>query len=165
MKSKITFFCCLFLAGILASCTFGKKDEAMKKAAMSITDDFTSGNIDGFISCLDTSVRSMYPADQVLAAYQAISLIMGGPQKTSSMVELSMMGENPVATVTVSYQGGKIAYQSGFDSKGNIIAFVPVPLDGEIVYQEEELVVVDTLMPDSTATVSSTKASSGSVSK
>ena len=161
MKSNITFFCLLFMAGMLASCTFGKKDEAMKKAAMTITDDFTSGNIDGFISCLDTSVRSMYPADQVLAAYQAISLIMGGPQKTSPIVELSSIEENPVATVTVTYQGGKIAYQSGFDNKGNIIAFVPVPLDGEIVFQEEEMVVVDTITTDSTsstpATTSTTK--------
>lgn len=123
----------------------------MKKTALAITDDFTSGNVDGFVAALDTSVRSQYPADQVLAAYQAISMIMGGPEKTEHDVKISMVENMPVASVIVKYQGGRIAYQSAFNDKGKVIAFAPVPLDADIVYQEEDIIVADSVPAQASA--------------
>lgn len=144
-SSKILLLVFLLSAGFIVSCSLEKKEENMKKAALAITDDFTSGNIDGFVAALDTSVRSQYPADQVLAAYQAISMIMGGPEKTERDVNMSMVENMPVASVTVKYQGGRIAYQSAFNDKGKVIAFAPVPLDADIVYQEEDIIVTDSV--------------------
>lgn len=149
----------------MVSCHMTSKDEAMKKSAMTITEDFVNGNIDGFVASLDASVRDMYPADEVLAAYQAISMIMGAPDKKSRDVKMEMMGENPVVTVTVPYQGGKISYQSGFDTRGNIIAFAPAPAPAEIVYTEEEIIVTPDTVQSGTSTAAVVSSSGGNVAK
>jgi hypothetical protein len=78
-------------------------------------------------------------------------MIMGAPDKKSRSTHMEMMGNNPVVTVTVPYEGGKIAYQTGFDGNGKIIAFAPSPVEADVVYSEEEIIIV----PDSTSTMAS----------
>ena len=151
MKIKIYLLSLVLLPLMMVSCHHTPSNEAMKKAAQTITEDFVTGNIDGFIASLDTTVRSLYPADEVLAAYQAISMIMGAPDKKSRSTHMEMMGNNPVVTVMVPYEGGKIAYQTGFDGNGKIIAFAPSPVEADVVYSEEEIIIV----PDSTSTMAS----------
>lgn len=150
MKIKIYLLSLVLLPVMMVSCHHTPSQEAMKKAAQTITEDFVTGNIDGFIASLDTTVRSLYPADEVLAAYQAISMIMGAPDKKSRSTHMEMVGKNPVVTVMVPYEGGKIAYQTGFDDKGNIIAFAPEPVEADVVYSEEEIIIY----PDSTSVAS-----------
>lgn len=156
MKIKIYLLSLVLFPLMMVSCHHTPSHEAMKKAAQTITEDFVTGNIDGFIASLDTTVRSLYPADEVLAAYQAISMIMGAPDKKSRSTHMEMMGNNPVVTVTVPYEGGKIAYQTGFDGNGKIIAFAPSPVEADVVYSEEEIIIV----PDSTSTMASNSSTS-----
>ena len=155
MKSKSILLALVALPFFMTSCHHSPSQEAMKMAAQTITEDFVTGNIDGFIASLDTTVRSFYPADEVLAAYQAISMIMGAPDKKSRDTHMEMVGKNPVFTVIVPYEGGKIAYQTGFDDKGNIIAFAPEPMQADIVYSEEEIIIT----PDSTMNMASASSS------
>ena len=156
MKIKIYLLSLVLFPLMMVSCHHTPSHEAMKKAAQTITEDFVTGNIDGFIASLDTTVRSLYPADEVLAAYQAISMIMGAPDKKSRSTHMEMMGNNPVVTVTVPYEGGKIAYQTGFYGNGKIIAFAPSPVEADVVYSEEEIIIV----PDSTSTMASNSSTS-----